>query len=311
MLDEMQKKFEDDFTDEEKIQIFNLIFSGYYSLAYVRFLAQKKAGKDLGIEVKEPQNLLPPEGEGADYDDYLDAILAQPNKSEVVDHPDKPELQTDVEVPAIEVKETKEESPVENNIVVPVPEQPEVQPKEEVKIELPVEEKVEPQVQPVVSEEVPAPKEEPAAPEPENTIASSPISSSPLAGGDLSQFPSDSGATSSLEENNSTEETKKEEEQTNTETAPQTFKVVQFGVGSIGENAHEPTVEVIQEDSRPKQETASVEIKYETPDQVENGGAATVVLPQADSKNEDVAQPSQDVPTVSLEQLQNPNNPQS
>ena len=61
MLEEMKEKFEDSFTDEEKIQIFNLIFSGYYSLSYIRFLAQKKAGHDLGIDVKEPQNLLPPD----------------------------------------------------------------------------------------------------------------------------------------------------------------------------------------------------------------------------------------------------------
>ena len=91
MLDEMKEKFEDSFTDEEKIQIFNLIFSGYYSLSYIKFLAQKKAGRDLGIEVKEPQTLLPPEGEGADYDDYLDAVLRQPNKESVLENLGKDE----------------------------------------------------------------------------------------------------------------------------------------------------------------------------------------------------------------------------
>lgn len=303
MLDEMQKNFEDNFTDEEKIQIFNLIFSGYYSLAYIRFLAQKKAGKDLGIEVKEPQNLLPPEGEGADYDDYLDAILAQPNRNEVVEHPNKPEVQ--VEAPKEEVK-----------------------PQEEVNVEVPIPTKVESEVQQPVGPEpvemsTPEVNAEPTHVESEaistpivekpvdsgSSIAASPISSSPLQGGGLSGFPSDNGVASQLESNASPEEVK-EEPTANVEETPINNNVVEFGVGNIADNAHEPTIEVIQEDTRPKKEATTVELKFETPEQVEKGengeSTTTIVIPQETSKTEDVPQPSQEVPTVSLEQLQNP-----
>ena len=347
MLDEMKEKFEDSFTDEEKIQIFNLIFSGYYSLSYIRFLAQKKAGRDLGLDVKEPQNLLPPEGEGADYDDYLDAILQQPNKNSILENPNRPEVETDEKE-----QEEKEEINEDTKIETPVVD-------EESNTE---EEK---DVSEVNDEEV------------QESISDSPISSSPIEGSMLSgELPGAMGPDSSLGDEESEEddddttpeglqptrvdddavnnittqevedgedikEEKVEEkeplsptidnddktEEASAEEEDEEKDVITFGFGdSQAGEAHAPTVEVIQEDMRPKKEEVGPQIKFVAPDEVQNQeqnqeqelSNETVVLPTADSSTIDntvvsspvvespISQPSQEVPTITLDQLQNP-----
>lgn len=335
MLDEMKEKFEDSFTDEEKIQIFNLIFSGYYSLSYIKFLAQKKAGKDLGIEVKEPQNLLPPEGDGADYDDYLDAILQQPNKNSILENPNRPE------------DTTKAKEEVKDDI------------NEDVRIEAPSI-----VIDPVEDEHVEVSHEEV-----EDSISKSPINSSPLEESTLSgnlpdtMEPNSSlgdipegfaptrvdEAANNMEISENSEPTASEEitiqdgpveekeplsPTVSTETEEVREKpseeekkendVITFGFGdmAVGE-AHAPTIEVIQEDTRPKkEEIGSSQIKIVAPDEVTNGNTDTATMPTeavvlptvtadvnaslAQETAPETSQPTIEVPTISIEDLTNP-----
>ncbi len=350
MLDEMKEKFEDSFTDEEKIQIFNLIFSGYYSLSYIRFLAQKKAGRDLGLDVKEPQNLLPPEGEGADYDEYLDAILQQPNRSSILENPNKPEIES----------KSSDSEEKNNDVQIETP-----------TVEVPEEE----EVSTVSNEEV------------QDSISDSPISSSPLQESMLSSdLPGAMGPDSSLgsendegkdntpegfeptrvddeavndvvaQDNLSEGEDIKEEAVEEKEPLSPTIEndenseqeetkedkkdesdVITFGFGdSQAGEAHAPTVEVIQEDMRPKKEEAASEIKFVAPSEVQNQeenqtseqpstgpqelSTETVVVPSADTSvvtppTPDTTtanpNPTPEVPTITLDQLQNPQVQQS